>query len=63
MEQKLAEMVKAIQSKAAELGLVFVSGPDPTPHRWPEGQFCAVNISATGHQMRGTISFAVAERS
>jgi hypothetical protein len=60
MQHKIHELTKAIQEKTAELGLVFVNGPDPDSVKFTT--FPNPSHGYTNGQERETYGFAVAEK-
>jgi hypothetical protein len=60
MKHKIDELNKAIREKASELGLIFVSGPDPGPVDADGLQGVCPKYDTTNHQQRATYLFGVA---
>ena len=56
MNTKVEELNQAIKDKAFELGLIFVSGPDPVPV-----DELSPSYGTTNYQPRATFLFGVAE--
>lgn len=57
LADKVAQLNAVISQEAAELGLVFVNGCDPTPWTPP-----IADIGHNNGQARGVYLFAVAEK-
>lgn len=65
MEAKLKQLNDIIREGAAELGLIFVDGPDVTPlppERVGLGTLQINGLNYTNGQLRGDYHFAVAEK-
>jgi hypothetical protein len=61
MKDKVEELNRAIRTKAADLGLIFVNGPDPASVDADGAGGLHPSYDTTNYQRRAVYGFGVAE--